>query len=65
MKKLDKFPYEHVVDCIHKIVWINWNGNGQIGLYGVPHLVEKYYPGYTGKIASKEYLDILKNQLVN
>ena len=53
MKKLDKFPYELVVDCIQKIVWINWNGNGQIGLYGVPHLVEKYYPGYTGKIASK------------
>jgi hypothetical protein len=59
-----KFPYEHVVDCIQKIVWINWSGNGQIGLYGVPYLVEKYYPGYTAKIASDEYFATLKNKMV-
>ena len=64
MKQLDKFPYEHVVDCIQKIVWINWNGNGQIGLYGIPYLVEKYYFGYTAKIASKEYFETLKNKIV-
>lgn len=56
-----KFPYEHVVDCIQKIVWVNWNGNGQIGLYGLPQLVEKYYPGYTVKLASIEYFETLKN----
>ena len=60
-----KFPYEHVVDCIQKIVWINLNGNGQIGLYGIPYLVEKYYPSYTAKIASKEYFETLKNKMVN
>ena len=60
-----KFPYEHVVDFIQKIVWINWNGNGQIGLYGIPYLVEKYYPSYTAKIASKEYFETLKNKMVN
>ncbi len=64
MKQLDKFPYEHVVDCIQKIVWINWSGNGQIGLYGIPYLVEKYYPGYTAKIANQEYFETLKNKRV-
>jgi hypothetical protein len=29
------------------------------------HLVNKYYPGYTGHIASEEYLKELKNQLAN
>jgi hypothetical protein len=65
MKQLDKFPLEHVVEHDTKKVWINWNGNGQIGLYGVPHLVEKYYPGYTAKIASKEYFETLKNKIAN
>ena len=32
---------------------------------GVGALVEKYYPGYTGHIASADYLEQLKNQLVN
>ena len=56
-----KFPYEHVVDCIQKIVWVNWDGHGQISLYGAPYLVEKYYPGYTVKIASREHFETLKN----
>jgi hypothetical protein len=59
----DKFPYEHVVDYNQKIIWINWNGNGQIGLYGIQSCVKKFYPGYTGKIASEEYLNTLRNQL--
>ncbi len=57
-----KFPFEHVVKYDTKEVWINWNGNGQIGLYGIPALVEKYYPGYTGHIASEDYLNKLRNQ---
>ena len=32
---------------------------------GIPALVNKYYPGYTGHIASEEYLKELKNQLAN
>jgi hypothetical protein len=27
--------------------------------------VKKYYPGYTGHIASADYLEELKNQLAN
>jgi hypothetical protein len=30
---------------------------------GIPALVEKYYPGYTGHIASEDYLNKLRNKL--
>lgn len=49
----DNFPYQHHIDEENKIVYIYWNGNGQIGRYGVPHNVEKFYPGYSYKF-SKE-----------
>jgi len=32
---------------------------------GIPAIVEKFYPGYKGKIASRESFEKLKNQLVN
>jgi len=32
---------------------------------GIPAIVEKYYPGYKGHCASKEYLETLRNQLAN
>ena len=60
-----KFPFDHAVDCIQKIVWINWDGNGQIGRYGVQYLINKFYPGFTAKFVNEEYLKSLKNQLVN
>ena len=40
------FPYEHVVNEETKTIEINWGGNGQLGRYGVPAMVEKYFPGY-------------------
>jgi len=57
-----KFPLEHVVKYDTKEVWVNCNGNGQLSRYGVAAMVERYYPGYTGKIVSREHLETLKNR---
>ena len=45
----DNFPYQHHIDEENKIVYIHWNNNGQIGRYGVPYNVNKFYPGYSYK----------------
>lgn len=60
----DNFPYQHCIDEENKIVYIHWNNNGQIGRYGIPHNVNKFYPGYTGKIVSGENFEKLKKELV-
>ena len=59
----DKFPFEHVVKYDTKEVWINCNSSTTA--MGIAALVNKYYPGYSGRISSEEYLRQLKNQLVN
>ena len=58
-----KFPLKHVVKYDTKEVWIKCDSS--ITAIGIKSLVEKYYPGYTGKIASADYLEELKNQLAN
>jgi hypothetical protein len=58
-----KFPFNHVIKYDTKEVWIECNSS--ITAMGIPSLVNKYYPGYTGRIASAQYLDQLKNQLAN
>jgi hypothetical protein len=58
-----KFPLDHVLKYDTKEVWIKCNS--VITALGIPALVEKYYPGYFGRIASSEYLEKLKNQLTN
>jgi hypothetical protein len=58
-----KFPLDHVVKYDTKEVWVKCSSS--ITAMGIPTLVEKYYPGYTGKIATTEHLDQLRNQLVN
>ena len=58
-----KFPFEHVVKVDTKEVWIKCNSSTTA--MGIAELVKKYYPGYTGRIASDEYLEELKNQLAN
>lgn len=58
-----KFPFEHVVKYDTQEVWVT--GVNSITGMGFSKLVEKYYPGYSAKIATKEYFDRLKNQLVN
>ena len=58
-----KFPLPHIVKCDIKEVWIVCNSS--ITAKGIPTLMKKYYPGYTGHIASADYLEKLKNQLAN
>jgi hypothetical protein len=58
-----KFPLDHVVKYDTKEVWVKCSSS--ITAMGIPTLVEKYYPGYTGRIATTEHLDQLRNQLVN
>jgi len=60
---IKKFPFEHIVKYDTKEVWIVCNS--AITALGISALVKKYYPGYTGRISTREYLDQLKNQLVN
>ena len=50
------FPYEHFVEESTKVVWVNYNGGNQLGRYGIPPLVKKFYPGYTYKFCSEEQL---------
>lgn len=58
----DKFPFDHTVDCIQKIIRIKWHGNGQIGRYGVPYLINKFYPGYNYEFVSEDFFNSLNNQ---
>ena len=58
-----KFPFDHVVKYDTKEVWIKCDSS--ITAMGIPSLVNKYYPGYTGKIGTSEYLQTLKSQLAN
>jgi len=52
MTQTISFPYRHFVKESTKVVWINYKGNGQVWRYGVPHLVKKFYPGYTYKFCT-------------
>lgn len=54
-----KFPFEHVVKYDTKEVWIACSSS--ITAMGISALVQKYYPGYTGHIATEDYLDNLRN----
>ena len=61
MKQLDKFPLEHVVNYDTQEVWVKCDS--AITATGIPAMVNKYYPGYTGHIASEDYLNKLRNQI--
>lgn len=52
-----------VVDHENKLVYIKCSS--AITAMGIPALVNKHYPGYTGKLVSQEHLETLRNQLVN
>ena len=62
-KMKTKFPLEHVVKYDTKEVWVICDS--AITAMGIPAIVEKFYPGYKGKIASREYFEKLKSQLAN
>jgi len=58
-----KFPFDHIVKYDTKEIWIVCDS--VTTAMGISSLVQKYYPGYTGHIASADYLEKLKNQLAN
>jgi len=58
-----KFPLEHLIKYDTKEVWVICDS--ATTAMGIPAIVEKFYPGYKGKIASRESFEKLKNQLVN
>ena len=58
-----EFPLEHVVKYDTKEIWIKCNSSTTA--MGISALVKKYYPGYTGHIATADHLEKLKNQLAN
>ena len=58
-----KFPFEHVVKYDTKEVWVLCDS--AITAMGIGSITKQFYPGYTPHIASKEYLQELKNQLAN
>jgi len=61
MKKT-KFPLEHVVKYDTQEVWVICDS--AITAMGIPAIVKQFYPGYTGKIVSRENFEKLKNELV-
>jgi hypothetical protein len=52
-----------VVDHENKIVYIKCSS--AITAMGIPALVNKYYPGYKGKLVTLDYLEKLRVQLAN
>ena len=60
---MKKFPLEHVVNCNTKEVRVICDS--AITAMGIPAMVKQFYPGYGGKIVSRECFETLKNQLVN
>jgi hypothetical protein len=57
MKKT-KFPFEHVVKYDTKEVWVKCDS--AITAMGISAAVKQFYPGYTGHIASEDYLNTLR-----
>jgi hypothetical protein len=62
LMKKTKFSLEYVVNHDTKEVWVICDS--AITAMGIPAMVKEFYPGYTGKIASREYFETLKNELV-
>lgn len=51
----------HLVDEETKTVWVRCSSS--VTAMGIPAVVNKYYPGYKGSIASEEYFQKLKGTL--
>ena len=58
-----KFPLEHIVKSDTQEVWVICES--AITAMGIGAMVKKFYPGYRGKIVSRQIFDEHKNQLVN
>ena len=56
-KFMKKFPFNHVVLEDREEVWIK---GGYPGCLAVPQLMKKFYPEYTAKLATNEFIEKLK-----
>ena len=61
--KTEMWGMPSVVDHQNKIVYLKCSS--AITAMGIGALVKKYYPGYKGELVSLEYLEKLRDQLVN
>jgi len=57
---MKKFPFDHVVKCDTKEVWLVCDS--AIAAMGIGEIVKQCYPGFKARIASKEYLQTLKQK---
>ena len=57
---MTKFPFDHVVKCDTKEVWVECDS--AITAMGIGEIVKQFYPGFKPRIASKEYLQTLKQK---
>lgn len=55
---MKKFPFEHVVNNSKKEVWVKCNSS--ITAMGLKQLVNEFYPGYTPKIGTDDYLNKMR-----
>ena len=55
---MSKCPYDYFIDEDKQTVYINITS--AITAMGVPAIMREYFRGYTGRIASKEYIETLR-----
>jgi len=58
IKMKSKFPLEHIVKSDTQEVWVICES--AITAMGIAAMVKKFYPGYKGKIASREHFEKMK-----
>ncbi len=54
---MDKMKIEHYVEEASKEVWVACTS--AITAMSIPHLVNKYYPGYKTRICDQDYYNTL------
>lgn len=59
MTKRSKFPWPHHVNEETKTVY-TYVASGWPTVMAVPQTVEKFYPGYTSKLVSQDYISELQ-----
>jgi hypothetical protein len=55
---MKKFPLDYVIVEEKKQVWVKCNSSTTA--IAIPTLIKKFFPGYTGHIASESYFESLK-----
>jgi len=60
-RKNSYFPLQHLIKEETREVFVICDS--AITTMGIPALIRKFYPGYSGKIVSREKFDNLQNQM--